>query len=155
ALDVVGPQLQRRARADAARGARADAGDQRARGHGHLSLRGPTRTGGERGRRQGPDRPGGRRPLPQARGSDGRAARRSARAGRPRAPRALAPRAVARMSTLDAARDRWAGRAIAAVSFVVVGLVAYLVTRPRGTAEPGASVLPVVNAALNATAAVL
>ena len=59
------------------------------------------------------------------------------------------------MSTLDATRERWAMRAIAAVSFVVVGLVAYLVTRPRGTTAPGVSVLPAVNAALNATAAVL
>ena len=59
------------------------------------------------------------------------------------------------MSTLDATRERWAMRAIAAVSFVVVGLVAYLVTRPRGTTAPGVSVLPALNAALNATAAVL
>ena len=51
------------------------------------------------------------------------------------------------MSTLDTARDRWAMRVIAAVSFVVVGLVAYLVTRPRGTMAAGASVLPAVNAA--------
>jgi len=46
-------------------------------------------------------------------------------------------------------------RAIAAVSFAVVGLVAYLVMRPRGTLAPGVSVLPAVNAALNGTAAVL
>jgi putative membrane protein len=59
------------------------------------------------------------------------------------------------LSTLEATRERWAMRAIAAVSLLVVGLVAYLVMRPRGTTAPGASVLPAVNAALNATAAVL
>ena len=59
------------------------------------------------------------------------------------------------MSTLETTRDRWALRIIAAVSFAVVGLVAYLVTRPRGTMGPGVSVLPAVNATLNATAAVL
>jgi len=59
------------------------------------------------------------------------------------------------MSTLEAGRDRWAMRIIAAVSVAVVGLVAYLVTRPGGTMAPGVSVLPAVNAALNGTAAVL
>jgi len=59
------------------------------------------------------------------------------------------------MSTLEAARDRWAMRIIAAVSAAVVGLVAYLVMRPGGTMAPGVSVLPAVNAILNGTAAVL
>jgi len=59
------------------------------------------------------------------------------------------------MSTLEAARDRWAMRIIAAVSAAVVGLVAYLVMRPGGTMAPGVSVLPAVNATLNGTAAVL
>ena len=59
------------------------------------------------------------------------------------------------MSTLDPTRDRWAMRIIGVVSFAVVGLVAYLVTRPGGTMAPGVSVLPAVNAALNGTAAVL
>ena len=59
------------------------------------------------------------------------------------------------MSTLEAARDRWAMRIIAAVSAAVVGLVAYLVMRPGGTVAPGVSVLPAVNAILNGTAAVL
>jgi putative membrane protein len=59
------------------------------------------------------------------------------------------------MSTLEAARDRWAMRIIAAVSVAVVGLVAYLVMRPGGTMAPGVSVLPAVNATLNGTAAVL
>jgi putative membrane protein len=62
---------------------------------------------------------------------------------------------VARLSTLESTRERWAMRAIAVVSFAVVGLVAYLVMRPRGTLAPGVSVLPAVNAALNGTAAVL
>jgi putative membrane protein len=59
------------------------------------------------------------------------------------------------MSTLETTRDRWAMRVIAAVSLAVVGLVAYLVTRPGGTTAPGVSMLPAVNAALNAAAAVL
>jgi len=59
------------------------------------------------------------------------------------------------MSALETGRDRWAIRIIAAVSLAVVGLVAYLVMRPGGTMAPGVSLLPAVNAALNATAAVL
>jgi putative membrane protein len=59
------------------------------------------------------------------------------------------------MSAVEASRDRWAMRIIAAVSLAVVGLVAYLVMRPGGTMAPGTSVLPAVNAALNGTAAVL
>jgi putative membrane protein len=59
------------------------------------------------------------------------------------------------MSTLDGTRDRWAMRIIAVVSFAVVGLVAYLVTRPRGTTAAGVSMLPAVNATLNGAAAVL
>ena len=59
------------------------------------------------------------------------------------------------MSTLEPGRDRWAMRIIAGVSLAVVGLVAYLVTRPGGTMAPGVSVLPAVNAILNGTAAVL
>ena len=59
------------------------------------------------------------------------------------------------MSTLDTGRDRWAMAAIAAVSLAVVGLVAYLATRPGGTLAPGASMLPALNATLNAIAAVL
>jgi putative membrane protein len=59
------------------------------------------------------------------------------------------------VSTLETTRDRWAMRVIAAVSCAVVGLVAYLVTRPGGTTAPGVSMLPAVNAVLNATAAVL
>ena len=59
------------------------------------------------------------------------------------------------MSTLDTGRDRWAMAAIAAVSLAVVGLVAYLATRPGGTLAPGASMQPALNATLNAIAAVL
>jgi len=59
------------------------------------------------------------------------------------------------MSTLDRGRDRWAMAAIAAVSLAVVGLVAYLATRPGGTLAPGASMQPALNATLNAIAAVL
>jgi putative membrane protein len=46
-------------------------------------------------------------------------------------------------------------RLIALVSLVVVGLVAFLVMRRGGTAAPGVSVLPAVNATLNGVAAVL
>ena len=59
------------------------------------------------------------------------------------------------MSTLDTGRDRWAMAAIAAVSLAVVGLVAYLATRPGGTLAPGESMQPAMNATLNAIAAVL
>ena len=59
------------------------------------------------------------------------------------------------MNTLDTGRDRWAMAAIAAVSLAVVGLVAYLATRPGGTLAPGASMQPALNATLNAIAAVL
>jgi putative membrane protein len=59
------------------------------------------------------------------------------------------------MSTLDTGRDRWAMAAIAAVSLAVVGLVAYLATRPGGTLAPGESMQPALNATLNAIAAVL
>jgi putative membrane protein len=59
------------------------------------------------------------------------------------------------MSTLDTGRDRWAMGVIAGVSLAVVGLVAYLATRPGGTLAPGQSMQPALNATLNAIAAVL
>jgi putative membrane protein len=62
---------------------------------------------------------------------------------------------MARMSAVDGARDRWAMRLIALVSLLVVGLVAFLVSRRGGTAGGGVSALPALNAALNATAAAL
>jgi putative membrane protein len=59
------------------------------------------------------------------------------------------------MSTPDTGRDRWAMILIAGVSLAVVGLVAYLATRPGGTLAPGESMQPALNATLNAIAAVL
>src|SRR5207244_706114 len=67
AVDLVGPPVERGARADAARRARPDARDRRARRHRHLSFRMPARVRGLGGARQGVRGAGGSGSLPPAR----------------------------------------------------------------------------------------
>src|SRR5439155_409772 len=64
AVDLVGPAVERGARADAVRGARADARHRRARRHRHLSLRVPARLRGVGGTRQDVRGAGGGGSLP-------------------------------------------------------------------------------------------
>jgi putative membrane protein len=59
------------------------------------------------------------------------------------------------VSTLGATGDRWASLVIGVISFTVVALVAVLVTRPGAHGGADVSALPALNAALNATSAVL
>src|SRR5438093_1334684 len=95
AVDLVGPAVERGARADAVRGARADARHRRARRHRHLSLRVPARVRGVGGTRQDVRGAGGGGSLPPARRRRRSEARGPEGSRRGRAHPAVARRALA------------------------------------------------------------